>query len=591
MWIESRDGINKIFKDQKTDFYLDGLSLYKNNSLISDGFILVNSVNLHFYDHSKEAIFHCIYFQENIEPLKLLHIQIKWFAFDEETSLYDIDFSEMIDQTNPAKKLKANKDVRIYEDKPFNKAVKTILKQVIKWRRDELLQHIGWGLKFHSKRKPDYSFWGILDEFTLTKQGKFIGEYSILPENNQKPFSFSEMETLFDQIDPAVCYPLFLAVVYSIIDPEIFGVKYPLYINICGKYKRDKKRGIFLSPQFIANLLCNFNFDTDKNRQLHGIKRSAHNISINDDSQTIRDKIILNQNFPVIVFGGKREISGSSKAYRQINKDMAKIHGRTNSKFTPFFITEKPIQRDEIICLKINNTKKSGSIDTKETICRLHNFYEKLISDLCDFFTHHYITRDGFTRDHQIEMNKLKKAQMANLQPSVLFDENRSYELDAFASAMAVLFAINEYNNEYNHIDLSDEERENANNEFLSFANKTLRWTCPLLQLPWIDDTPQPDTPSLFLEYVHNALKNNFEDIPYFTDITEDMVFLAYPDCIKHFCEAKGFADSRNEICRFLKKHGYLKTNKNGYFVSRQVAKVKHNVLAMKADLLENISI
>ena len=69
------------------------------------------------------------------------------------------------------------------------------------------------------------------------------------------------------------------------------------------------------------------------------------------------------------------------------------------------------------------------------------------------------------------------------------------------------------------------------------------------------------------------------------------MVFLAYPDCIKHFCEAKGFADSRNEICRFLKKHGYLKTNKNGYFVSRQVAKVKHNVLAMKADLLENISI
>ena len=66
MWIESRDGINKIFKDQKTDFYLDGLSLYKNNSLISDGFILVNSVNLHFYDHSKEAIFHCIYFQENI---------------------------------------------------------------------------------------------------------------------------------------------------------------------------------------------------------------------------------------------------------------------------------------------------------------------------------------------------------------------------------------------------------------------------------------------------------------------------------------------------------------------------------------------
>ena len=95
MWIESRDDINKIFKDQKTDFYLDGLSLYKNNSLISDGFILVNSVNLHFYDHSKEAIFHCIYFQKDIPPLKVPHIQIKWFAFDEETSFYDIDFSEI----------------------------------------------------------------------------------------------------------------------------------------------------------------------------------------------------------------------------------------------------------------------------------------------------------------------------------------------------------------------------------------------------------------------------------------------------------------------------------------------------------------
>ena len=77
MWIESRDGINKIFKDQKTDFYLDGLSLYKDDSIISEGFIQVKSVNLHFYDISKEAIFHCIYFQENIEPLKLLHIQIK----------------------------------------------------------------------------------------------------------------------------------------------------------------------------------------------------------------------------------------------------------------------------------------------------------------------------------------------------------------------------------------------------------------------------------------------------------------------------------------------------------------------------------
>ena len=591
MWIKTRDDINKIFKDQKTDFYLNGLSLYKDDSLISKGFIQVKSVNLHFYDHSKEAIFHCIYFQKDIPPLKVPHIQIKWFAFDEETSFYDIDFSEMIDQTNPAEKLKANKEVRIYEDKPFNKAVKTILKQVIKWRRDELLQHIGWGLKFHNKKEPEYFFWGKLDEFTLTKQGKFIGKYSILPRNNKEPFSFSELETLFDQIDPAVCYPLFLAVVYSMIDPQIFGVKYPLYINICGKYKRDKKRGMFLSPQFIANLLCNFDFNTTENRQLHGIKRSAHNISVNDDSQTIHDKIILNQDFPVIVFGGKREISGSSKAYRQIEKYMEEIHGRTNSKFTPFFITEKPIQRDEIICLKISNAKKSVSVDTNETICRLHNFYEKLISDLYDFFTHFYITIKGFTRDHQIKMNELKKAQRDNLRPSVLFDDNRSNELDAFASAMAVLYAINEYNNEYNHIDLSDEERENANNEFLSFADRTLRWTCPLLQLPWIDNTPQQDTPSLFLEYVHNALKNNFADIPYFTNITEDMVFLAYPDCIKHFCEAKGFVDSRNEICRFLKDHGYLKTNKNGYFVSKQVAKVKHNVLAIKANMLENNSI
>ena len=74
MWIKTRDDINKIFKDQKTDFYLNGLSLYKDDSLISKGFIQVKSVNLHFYDHSKEAIFHCIYFQKDIPPLKVPHI-------------------------------------------------------------------------------------------------------------------------------------------------------------------------------------------------------------------------------------------------------------------------------------------------------------------------------------------------------------------------------------------------------------------------------------------------------------------------------------------------------------------------------------
>ena len=234
MWTKSQDDINRIFTNKKKDYQLENLRLYNDNKKISEGFLFIKSVNLYFEDDIKEAIFHCIYLQPDISIPDSPSIQIKWQAYNYKDSRYDIDFDKAIYETDPVSRLQAYPDVIIHDEDEFKTAIRIILKEVLKWRRNEMWQHVGWDFRYDDDGDIDYSFWGNLDEFHLTQQGEHIGTYSILPENDETPFSFSELENLFDQLDPAVCYPLFLSVVYSMVDPEIFGYKNSLFVNICG---------------------------------------------------------------------------------------------------------------------------------------------------------------------------------------------------------------------------------------------------------------------------------------------------------------------------------------------------------------------
>ena len=584
MWKEKVDTMNEIFDCCGLKFYIDtdNFRLYHDEELISDGFIYVNSVSLQYYEFFKTADFNCTCFQVVGSKVEK-KFRVQWEdEIDENFGAYDADFStkEKSEEDKIAEKLQKNPGIEIYNKKRFNKAARSVLQAYVYIKCEEMRSHVGWMTCLDYDGKTYYEFRGITDEATILSKGKPFRRVYLLSdaEKTLAPRLDRTMQIL-NQMNEEVSYPVFLAVLYMLTDKDLLESKPKIYLNISGRFRRDGTLH-FLSPHGLANMLCNFENNLANQRNLNVIQKAYSNISMQESTGMVSHKISVFRDMPMIVHSKKTTISKNCRDYQRMIKlsgDLAEEVLTEKGKpiyfahSFPVFLTEQPMEDAGIFNIHIKNNVVAEDFDEKKAIMEIRSFYRHFIEQLMDY-------RDKMIAEPNLGkwLQKAIKKYCRELTSDDLYDENNAHIVVAYATALAVLETI-----------LFEKSYEGLWEDFQIFRDKVMASVKPLLLFPWIEEPPKIDVVSTFLQYVAAIIKS--EEQPFKIFDSGELIYLQFPECVTAFEKQYGISQTKDAIGRHLKKNGWIKTNKSGgYFVSRQVHKVKYKVLAVYRKVLED---
>lgn len=587
MWEEKADIINEIFANLGLNYYVDEetYQLYHKDDIVSDGFVYVNSVSLWHCSFFKTATFNCTYMQK-VGTKVTKNFRIEWNDdIHKESGTFDADFTSKPvdeDEDNIAQKLLQNTKIRIYKKHRFNNAVKALFQAYAYQKRDEELMHIGWMTYQNIEGEEIHGFRGITEELILSPYKK--SEKAIKLLTNITPQfrpQVSRLMEVLEQLNAEVSYPIFLAVIYMITDKEILKDKPQIILNISGKYKRDKTPGL-LSPHKLANILCNFENNLHGQRDLNIIQRKNSHISLQEPSTSITRKLSSYKDMPVIVHTKKTTVSKNCSDYKNIiqtSKKLADYNEKEKTTFArsfPVILTEKPMDTQDVVNLNITHII-SPNIDEKPIIREIQSFYRYYIEQSLPY------RKKALNKIFDSNCSKWLGTSIIqnfkDLTSDTCYDERKNYIALVYATALAIFETI-----------MSEKKYNGFVEEFDQFKGKAIVYIKPLLLYPWMEEEPPVDAIPLFVNYVHEILKCN--EHLYKTFENDEMVFLQFPECIADFEAKHGLRNTKDRICRQLKKDGFLKTNKSGgYFISRQIEKNRYKVLAIYKESLQDYAV